>query len=266
MDRKVNFFGLDFKMPSASMTFFNTGGILVFIPLYDLCVIPLLKKCLNFTPTDLQRMGAGYFVAVLAMVSAVIIEVKRLQFYDDGKFRIELDDDDEEIEVVELSVWWQTFPYLFVGLSEILASIASIEFFYSQAPDSMRSMMGALSLLTTSIAGYFSSLLLYIIDEISKSAGSQWIPDNLNRGHLDYYFILLIGKDQCLFGCEVGVGIMSLTLVVFVFIAVKYEYKEVHHRTHDHETDPVLDPTTGKAYTLHEDHPDDEDISTALLL
>eukprot|EP00210_Caulerpa_lentillifera_P005996 g5731.t1 len=253
MDRNVGLFGLDFKMPSASMTFFNTGGILVFILFYDLCVIPVLKKYMNFVPTDLQRMGAGYFVAVLAMTSALIIEIKRLQLYDDGKYRIELDDDEEETEVVELSIWWQIFPYLLVGLSEILASIASIEFFYSQAPDSMRSMMSALCLLTTSIAGYLSSLLLYIIDKCSTAAGSKWIPDNLNEGHLDYYFIVLI-------------GIMSTTLVVFVFIAMKYTYKEIYHHTHDHETEPILDPNIGKAYAIHEDHSDNEENTTPLLM
>lgn len=211
LEREVTVFGERHKIPAASMSLFNTGCIILLIPIYDLVLIPTMKKYLNYTPTLLQRAGAGYFVAFLSMMSAYAIEKVRLDFYNDNKFHTILDDGDD-VEVVDLSVWWQILPYSLIGASEVLASIGLLEFFYnqvkftfltnpvtqilSQAPDSMRSMMSALNLLATSLGGYVSSILVYVVNESTNKAGNKWITDNLNEGHLDYFFLLLSGNSN----------------------------------------------------------------------
>ena len=58
----------------------------------------------------------------------------------------------------------------------------------------MRSMMSALNLIAVSIGSLLSAFLLKIANGISAQFGDKWIPDNLNEGHLDYYFILIGGQ------------------------------------------------------------------------
>ena len=57
--------------------------------------------------------------------------------------------------------------------------------------------------------GYFvASLLASIVKHVSRS---EWYPDNLNRGTLEYYMFLLS-------------GLMLVNLTVFLFLAVRYRY------------------------------------------
>ena len=58
----------------------------------------------------------------------------------------------------------------------------------------MRSMMAALNLIAVSIGSLLSAFLLKMVNGISEQIGDKWIPDNLNEGHLDYYFILIGGQ------------------------------------------------------------------------
>merc|ERR1711871_750486 len=54
-------------------------------------------------------------------------------------------------EMHQISVWWESIQYTLIGMGEILTSISSYELFYSQVPESMRSVCQGLNLLTTSI-------------------------------------------------------------------------------------------------------------------
>ena len=56
-------------------------------------------------------------------------------------------------------------------------------------------MMAALNLIGTALGGYVSSLLMLIVNEVSKASDSKWVTDNLNEGHLDYFFLLIAGKE-----------------------------------------------------------------------
>lgn len=127
MNRKTSIFGLDFDVPAASMSFFNTAIILIMIPVYDLLFLPSLKKLFNFTPTSLQRIGSGYIVAISAMITSFIIENRRLHLYAQENFDVV-----DDVEIVHLSIWWQAIPYALIGASEVLSSVGFLEFFYNQ--------------------------------------------------------------------------------------------------------------------------------------
>ena len=93
-----------------------------------------------------------------------------------------------------LSVWWQIPQYSLIGASEVLASIGQLEFFYAEAPESMRSLCMALQLVSTSLGSYLSAALLNAVDAVTRAAGHPWVPSkNLDEGHLDYFFALLAG-------------------------------------------------------------------------
>merc|ERR1712154_489928 len=115
---------------------------------------------------------------------------------------------DNRVFISDLSVLWQIPQYLLVGASEVFASITSLEFFSSQAPDSMKSIVYALNLVVTGIGFLLASLLVFIVDLWKP----QWIPNDLDNGYLEYYFFLIS-------------GIMIVTLIAFIPFARKYNYK-----------------------------------------
>jgi peptide/histidine transporter 3/4 len=74
----------------------------------------------------------------------------------------------------------------------VFTFVGQIEFFYDQSPNAMRSMGSALSLTTNVLGNYLSTLLVVIVTAFSTRNGALgWIPDNLNRGYLDYFFWVL---------------------------------------------------------------------------
>ncbi|BBH04692.1 hypothetical protein Prudu_015895, partial [Prunus dulcis] len=82
--------------------------------------------------------------------------------------------------------------YFLIGAAEVFTFIGQLEFFYDQAPDAMRSLCSALSLSTVALGNYFNSILVTIVTKTTtKNKNPGWIPNNLNYGHLDYFFWLL---------------------------------------------------------------------------
>ncbi|KAK1396646.1 putative peptide-transporting ATPase [Heracleum sosnowskyi] len=97
-----------------------------------------------------------------------------------------------ELDHVPMSIFWQIPQYFIMGCAEVFSQIGQMEFFYDQAPDSMRSIGAALSLSTTALGCYMSSFLVTVVTMYSTRNGNVgWITDNLNYGHLHYFFGLL---------------------------------------------------------------------------
>lgn len=213
-------------IPAASLSVFDTLSIIVLIPVYDRAVVPLLQKLWR-RPTTLEKIGWGYLTAVLAMVVSAIVEQQRLKKFHANDVVIG-QKTDVAGDVVNMSIWWQSFQYVAIGLSEIWASIGQLEFFYDQAPDVMRSCMLALQLFGTAMGGYFATFLMGFIHYITKAIpGGEWIPDDLNMGRLDLMY-LTIG------------GVMLLDTIAFVIVAKRYKCKEVEH-TPKHPPSSAID-------------------------
>ncbi|KAL5554161.1 hypothetical protein UlMin_041562 [Ulmus minor] len=205
MDRTLG----SFIIPSASLSFFNVISVVILVPVYDRVIVPIAKKYTGQERgfSQLQRMGIGLFISVLCMSAAAILEIKRLQL------ACELGLVDVEV-AVPLSILWQIPQYFLLGSAEVFTFIGQHEFFYEQAPDAMRSLCSALSLLTNSLGNYLSSLILTIVTHITTEGGKAgWIPDNLNEGHLDYFFWLLA-------------GLSLVNMLVYIVFARKYKEKK----------------------------------------
>ncbi|KAF3563689.1 hypothetical protein DY000_02012185, partial [Brassica cretica] len=93
------------------------------------------------------------------------------------------------------TVWeWELGPqYMLMGIAEVFFFVGRLEFFYEQSPDAMRSLCSALALLNTAMGNYLSSLILTLVAYFTTADGKGgWIPDDLDKGHLDYFFWLLV--------------------------------------------------------------------------
>ncbi|XP_008787880.1 protein NRT1/ PTR FAMILY 8.3-like [Phoenix dactylifera] len=197
-----------FTIPPASLSTFDVISVIIWVPVYDRIFVPIARR---FTGKDkgfseLQRMGIGLLISILAMAAAALLEIKRLSIAKAEHL-------EHQKVAVPLSIFWQIPQYSLVGLAEVFTFIGQLEFFYDQSPDAMRSLCSALSLLITALGNYLSSFILTIITSVTTRGGKTgWIPDNLNEGHLDYFFWLLA-------------GLSFLNLLVYVYCAKRYKSK-----------------------------------------
>ena len=78
------------------------------------------------------------------------------------------------------------------GLAEGLNLIGQIEFYYSEFPNTMSSIGVSLLALGLGFGAVLGSAIVGIIGAGTRSGGHDgWLPNNLNRGHYDYYYLVL---------------------------------------------------------------------------
>ncbi|WOH10990.1 hypothetical protein DCAR_0830467 [Daucus carota subsp. sativus] len=200
--------GPSFQIPPASLSLFDTISVIFWVPVYDRVIVPFARRITGHKSgfSQLQRMGIGLVISIAAMLCAGTLELVRLKMVKKHKYY--------ELEHVPMSIFWQVPQYFIIGCAEVFTFIGQLEFFYEQAPDAMRSLCSALSLTTAALGNYLSTLLVSIVTDLStKNGGEGWIPDNLNYGHLDYFFWMLAG--------------LSLINLGFYFSVAKcYTYKK----------------------------------------
>ncbi|PPR96701.1 hypothetical protein GOBAR_AA23951 [Gossypium barbadense] len=198
----------NFKIPAASLSIFDTLSVIFWVPIYDRIIVPVTRKFTGHKNglTQLQRMGIGLFISIFAMVVAAILEHERLKMIKRHNYY--------ELKEMPMTIFWQVPQYFLIGCAEVFTCIGQLEFFYEQAPDSMRSLCSALSLTTVALGSYLSSLLVTIVSNATAKNGKPgWIPDNLNYGHIDYFFWILA-----------ALGVFNLG--VYVWFANWYTYKK----------------------------------------
>lgn len=179
----------NFKIPPASMSSFDILSVAFFIFLNRRVLDPIvgrIRKSSSKGLSELQRMGIGLVIAVLAMLSAGIVECYRLKYAQKECLQCEGSS--------TLSIFWQIPQYAFIGASEVFMYVGQLEFFNAQAPDGLKSFGSALCMTSISLGNYVSSLLVTMVMKISTMDNMPgWIPGNLNRGHLDRFYFLLAG-------------------------------------------------------------------------
>ncbi|KAJ7950685.1 Protein NRT1/ PTR FAMILY 7.3 like [Quillaja saponaria] len=196
----------NFHIPPASMSSFDILSVAAFIFIYRRVVDPFICRNIKSNGlTELQRMGIGLVIAILAMVSAGLVEYFRL------KKSARKDCNDCE-GLSSLSIFWQIPQYVLIGASEVFMYVGQLEFFNSQAPDGLKSFGSALCMTSISLGNYVSSLLVSIVMKISsRDEMPGWIPGNLNKGHLDRFYFLLA-------------ALTAADLVVYILCAKWYKY------------------------------------------
>lgn len=138
-------------VPNDVLTNLNPISLVVMIPILDGLVYPFLRRCgIVFSP--IKKITAGYFVAACSMIWACVIQVYIYRTSPCGHYASGTMPDGEDCPNVDISVWAQSGSYILIAISEILASITSLEYAHSKAPANMRSMVQAFSLFTTAVS------------------------------------------------------------------------------------------------------------------
>ncbi|MCO5546863.1 hypothetical protein L7F22_000300 [Adiantum nelumboides] len=208
MDRKVGHY---LTIPAASMLTFASIAILVMLPIYDWVLIPV-ARCLTGCErgiTLLQRLGVGYFLAIVCIGTAALVERRRLQV------AVEYGLEDDPSATIPMSILWLLPQFIMYGVADVFALVGEQEFFYSQMPDSMRTLGMSLYLCGNGLSNYLSNALISVVAVVTSGGGNEgWISDNLNGSHLDYFYWLLA-------------GILALNLAAFLAMSRSHTYKAV---------------------------------------
>ncbi|KAL6642944.1 hypothetical protein ACP70R_021125 [Stipagrostis hirtigluma subsp. patula] len=200
MDNRVG----SFVIPPASLSIVSVLSVLILVPVYETVLVPLARR---FTGKDkgfsqTQRLGIGQALCMLTMVFAALLERRRLAIAESSGLR-------NQNVPVPMSILWQVPLYLVQGAADVFANIGVIEFFYDNAPQTMKSLCAALRQLAVASGFYFNSFMLGAVAVATTRGGAPgWIPDNLNEGHLDYFFWMMA-------------TLSLLNLVLFVHYSVR---------------------------------------------
>ncbi|KAK7542729.1 peptide transporter PTR2-A [Phyllosticta citribraziliensis] len=119
-------------------------ALIILIPICDGLIYPALRKAgINFTP--IKKITAGFFMGSMAMVWSCVLQAYIYKYSECGN-------NASSCENVSINVWAQTGAYVFIAISEIFASITSLEYGFSKAPKNMRSLVAAFALFMSAIA------------------------------------------------------------------------------------------------------------------
>ncbi|KAK6532044.1 hypothetical protein TWF694_003207 [Orbilia ellipsospora] len=146
-------------IPNDLMQNFDPIAIIVFVPILDRIIYPMLQKArIKFPPVN--RITLGFTVASFAMAYAAIVQ--HLIYSAGPCYKSPLCPASEVNGVAQgndVHIAVQAPAYIFVGIAEILASVTGYEYAYMKAPPSMRSFVQAMFLLTYAFGAAISEAL-----------------------------------------------------------------------------------------------------------
>ncbi|MEO0278911.1 MAG: POT family MFS transporter, partial [candidate division WOR-3 bacterium] len=137
---------LGIEINAETIQSFNPLLVMIMIPLFTGLVYPLAER-LGLRPTPLRRMTLGIALAGVSYIICAWIEL-----------RLERGE--------HLSIIWQTLPYIVLTAAEVLFSTTGLEFAFTQAPSTMKSIIMSFWLLTVTIGDMFVAYLTQVIDKM----------------------------------------------------------------------------------------------------
>ncbi|KAF7289765.1 Peptide/h+ symporter protein [Mycena indigotica] len=149
----------------------NPISIIIMVPIFERVIYPLLRRWgINFSP--IKRIAMGFFVAGLAMVWAAVLEHYLYKTSPcPNHLPSECETADGNPNAAPINVWVVSGPYILVGMAEIFASITSLEYAYTKAPQRMKSVVMAFAQLQTAIA----SALNFALTSVNVEDKFQWL-------------------------------------------------------------------------------------------
>ncbi|KAF8408046.1 hypothetical protein HHK36_007186 [Tetracentron sinense] len=175
------------KVPPASLPFFPVIFIMILAPVYNHVIVPFARKV---TKTEmgishLQRIGIGLILSIVAMAVAAMVEVKRKRVASHRGL--------DSTGPLPITFFWIALQYLFLGSADLFTLAGLMEFFFTEAPSSMRSLATALSWASLAMGYYLSSVLVSIVNNLTgNSQHTPWLKGhNLNHYHLEWFYWLM---------------------------------------------------------------------------
>ncbi|KAI4332433.1 hypothetical protein L6164_017343 [Bauhinia variegata] len=202
-----------FKIPPASLPVLPIVFLIIIIPVYDRIVVPILRKFTGVPTgiTHLQRIGVGLVLSSISMAVAAIVEVKRKGVARDHNML----DAQPVTQPLPISTFWLSFQYFIFGIADLFTYVGLLEFFYSQAPKGLKSTSTCFLWSSMALGYFLSTIVVKIVNSATKNiteSGGWLAGDNINRNHLNLFFLFLS-------------GVSLINFCIYVFVARRYKYR-----------------------------------------
>ena len=140
-DLNRNWLGINWL--SSQIQAVNPIMILIYIPLFQFVVYPIINSVWKLTP--MRKISVGLFVMVIGFGMVGIVQ----SWIDEGQ---------------RPSIGWQILAFAILTASEVMVSITGLEFAYTQAPKKMKSVIMAFFLMSVSLGNLFNAGVLKYIN------------------------------------------------------------------------------------------------------
>jgi POT family proton-dependent oligopeptide transporter len=173
-----------FQIGAEQMQSMNPAFVMMLVPL-TLFLYPRIERLFGIRVSPLRRMGTGMVLASLSYVLVGFLQSR----IDSG---------------AQLSVLWQTLPYLVLTTAEVLISTTGLEFAFTQAAAEMKSTIMSFWLLTVAVGNLFVPLITKIQAVVIN--GAEGTSAAVNPATFYLY-----------------AGLTFVVAILFVFVAMSYK-------------------------------------------
>ena len=202
-----------FHIPPASLPIIPVLFIIIIVPVYDRIFVPFAHKITGIPNgiTHLQRIGVGLVLSCISMAVAGFLELKRKGVARDHNML----DAIPVIQPLPISTFWLSFQYFIFGIADLFTYVGLLEFFYSEAPNGLKSISSCFLWSSMALGYFFSTILIKIVNASTKDgtrSGGWLAGNNINRNHLNLFYWLL--------------SLLSLfNFCIYLFVAKRYRYR-----------------------------------------
>jgi len=149
--------------------------------------------------TTKYSVGIGFGVAS-AVVAAVLEYIRRSV----GRLDIASNCAPHGVNMSAVSASWMLIPFFLMGIAEIYVNPTLMFFAYQQSPPSMRTLSAVTFLFMMGVTTALFSILVFLL--------AEYVPDDLNKGHLEY-------------GYYANIVIAGFFLSVFFVVSRRFQEK-----------------------------------------
>lgn len=147
MDRRF----LGFEWLPSQIQSLNSVFVLAFIPLFSYVIYPLVGRVWKLTP--LRKIGLGLFIMAASFALVALIQ----EWIDGG---------------VRPSISWQILAFALLTIAEVMVSIVALEYAYTQAPRTMKSLVMCFYLAAVALGNILVAGVNHLI-QIPDAAAAQ---------------------------------------------------------------------------------------------
>ena len=141
---------LGFEWLPSQIQSLNSVFVLTFIPLFAYAIYPLCDRLWQLTP--LRKIGLGLFIMAGAFALVTLIQ----QWIDGG---------------ARPNIFWQILAFALLTVAEVMVSIVAMEYAYTQAPKTMKSLIMCFYLGAVALGNFFVAGVNHFIQIPDGAAG-----------------------------------------------------------------------------------------------